>query len=160
METVLRVFILFVFITMALRLIGKRELAEMSPLELVMIMLIPELATQGLNREDHSITNSIIGISTLLSLVFVNSMFNYRFSFFQKIVEGVPVVLFYQGHFVEGAMDRERISADELLSHVRSAGYERFTQIKWIILEADGQLSCIPYEHGQRTQKPEQQKLT
>lgn len=147
METVLRVTIIFIFITVALRILGKRELSEMSGYELILIILIPEILSQGLLGEDFSITNSIIGVSTLLSLVVINSFFTYRFGKYRDIVEGRPVVLFYQGKFVEGALDRERISADEILNEIRAIGYERFDQMKWVVLEPDGKLSCIPYDH-------------
>lgn len=145
METVIRVAIIFILVTAGLRILGKRELAEMSPYELVMIMLIPELATQSMNREDFSVTNSIIGISTLLSLVFLNSLLGYKFKKYNEAVEGVPVILFHQGEFVEDVMHRERVSSDEVMSEMRTAGIESLHEVKWVVLEPDGRLSFIPY---------------
>lgn len=153
METVIRVAIIFVFLTAALRFIGKRELGELSPFELILIMIIPEIVSQGLIRDDYSVTNAIIGVSTLLSLVTLNSFLTYRFNFFKKVVEGQPVILFYQGEFVEGVLDRERIGPDEVLSEIRSSGYESFDQMKWIVLEPGGKISCIPYENAHRSGK-------
>lgn len=147
MDTVLRVAVIYIFITIALRILGKRELSEMSGYELILIILIPEILSQGLMGEDFSITNAIVGVSTLLSLVVINSFFTYRFGKYRNMIEGKPVVLFYQGKFVEGALDRERISADEILNEIRAIGYERFNQIKWVVLEPDGKISCIPYDH-------------
>lgn len=154
-----RVFVLYVFISAGLRVIGKRELAELSPHELVMIMLIPELATQGLSREDFSITNSIIGISTLMVLVFLNSLFAFRFSKYKDITEGKPVILFSNGRLIEDALNRERIEAEEILSEIRAAGYEKLDQIKWVVLEPDGQLTCIPNELGRRSQNRPMQPI-
>jgi uncharacterized membrane protein YcaP (DUF421 family) len=144
LETVIRVAIIFVFITVGLRFLGKRELSEMSPYELVMIMLIPELATQGLNREDFSITNSLIGISTLLGLVFLNSLLGYRFKKYQEVVEGKPILLYYGNRFLTEAMHRERISSDEILSEMHSVGFEHLEQVKCVILEPDGLLTYLP----------------
>ena len=152
METVLRVFTIYVFITFCLRIIGKRELGELSPHELVMIMLIPELATQALSRQDYSITNAFIGISTLLSLVFINSVFNYRFEKYRDIIEGKSVVLREPNRYIENALHRERVDVGEILSEVRAAGFENIEQIKWVVLEPDGRISCVPHEHGRRSQ--------
>ncbi|MEW6056382.1 MAG: YetF domain-containing protein [Bdellovibrionota bacterium] len=151
METVLRVLIIYAFITIVLRILGKRELSELSPYELVMVMLVPELATQGLNRNDYSITNSIIGISTLLSLVFLNSVLTYRFKKISEAIEGAPSILFHDGKFFEDTMHRERVSADEIISEMHSAGIETLGELKWVILEPDGKLSCIRKENQNST---------
>lgn len=148
METVLRVGAIFIFITVALRIIGKRELGEMSGYELVLIILIPEILSQGLIGEDYSITNALIGVSTLLSLVVINSFITYKFKKYRSIVEGDPVILFYQGRFVEKSLHQERINVDEILNEIREIGYERFDQMKWIVLEPDGKISCIPYDNS------------
>jgi len=148
METVIRVTIIFAFITIALRIIGKRELGEMSPNDLVLLLLIPEIVSQALIREDFSLTNGLIGASTLLSLVLINSIFSYKFKRYNRLIEGKPVVLFYHGKFIEGALDRERITIDEILSEIRTTGHDKFEQMKWIVLEPDGKISCIPYREA------------
>lgn len=155
METVIRVAIIYLFITIAMRFMGKRELSEMSGYELLLIILIPEILSQGLIGEDYSVTNALIGVSTLLSLVVINSLLTYHFKKYRDVVEGKPVVLYYQGKFVAGALDRERVNVDEILNEIRSVGYEHFEQIKWIVLEPDGKISCIPYENGLRAQSQE-----
>lgn len=145
METVLRVLIIYAFVTLGLRYLGKRELSELSPHELIMLMLVPELATQGLNRNDLSITNSLIGISTLLSLVFLTSLLSYRSKKIRSWLEGDPVILFAKGEFRREVMDRERVSSDEILGEARCRGLESLEEVKWAILEPDGQIVCIPY---------------
>lgn len=144
METVFRVAIIYAFVTFFLRIIGKRELKEISAYELVMIMLIPEIASQALAHEDFSVTNALIGISTLLSLVFLNSVVGYRFKSWRRFTEGEPVVLFYQGKFVDGVLHRERVSPDEIMSEMRATGIESFDRLKWVFLEPDGKITCIP----------------
>lgn len=146
METVLRVAIIFVFLTVAMRVIGKRELGEMSGFELILIILIPEILSQGLIGEDYSITNALIGVSTLLSLVLINSFLTYRFKRYRNLLEGEPVILYYEGKFLKKTLDKERINIDEILNEIREMGFERFDQMKWIVLEPDGKISCIPYQ--------------
>lgn len=155
METVLRVTAIFFFLTIAMRIIGKRELGEMSGYELILIILIPEILSQGLIGEDYSITNALIGVSTLLSLVLINSFLSYRFKKFRAVLEGNPVVLYYNGRFIDNTLHKERVGVDEILNEIREIGYERFDQMKWVVLEPDGKISCIPLEPGNRANPQE-----
>jgi|FLYM01.1.fsa_nt_gi uncharacterized membrane protein YcaP (DUF421 family) len=115
METVIRVSVIFVFLLVALRIIGKRELGQLSPFDLLMIMLIPEIVSHGMIQDDFSITNALVGVSTLLTLVMANSFLSHRFKGFRKLVEGEPVLLYHQGQFLQRSMNLERITPDEVM---------------------------------------------
>lgn len=147
METVTRITIIFLFLMLALRVIGKRELGELSPFDLLMIMLIPEIVSHGMIQDDFSITNALVGVATLLSLVMLNSFLSYRFKFFRKLIEGSPVILYRDGKIMNSTLHKERVSLDEILSEIRTQGYERFDQMRWVVLEPDGKISCIPKEN-------------
>src|SRR5690606_8352427 len=97
METVLRVLFIYVLLLAVLRVMGKRELSQLTPLELVMLLLIPEFVAQGVIREDFSITNAVIAVTTLTSLVFVTSVLGYRFRRFGELIEGKPSLLVERG---------------------------------------------------------------
>ena len=75
----LRVALIYVFILLGMRVVGKREFAQLSPSELVSLLMIPELVSQALSHEDYSLTNALIGVCTLLLLVFVTSVLVQRF---------------------------------------------------------------------------------
>lgn len=159
METVIRVAVIFVIVMVGLRITGKRELSELSPQDLVLLLLIPELATQAMSRDDYSITNALIGISTLLGLVFLNSLLGYRFQSYRKLMEGEPQVLFHDGKFQRDTLHRERIDADEIVAEARSHGFESLDQVKWAILEPDGKITCIPYGEIPVRKDPKQRKV-
>lgn len=108
METVIRVGIIFVFVLASMRLLGKRDVGQLSPFELVMLMLIPDIAQMGMVREDFSITNALIGLGTLFTLTFINSMTSYLSKSADKAIQGKPVVLFHEGRFLEDALHKER----------------------------------------------------
>ena len=72
METVIRVGVIYIFLLVLLRVMGKRELGQLAPMELVLLILIPELVAQGIVGEDFSLTNAVIAVTTLTSLVFLN----------------------------------------------------------------------------------------
>lgn len=144
METVLRVFIIYVLIIVGLRLSGKREFSQMSPIELVMLLMIPELVAQALVREDFSMTNAIIALSTLFVLVFVNSTLMYRSPTYEHALSGEPAVLVIDGELQPRAMNKERVSVGEIFTEIHKSGIERLEDVKWAILEADGKISVIP----------------
>jgi uncharacterized membrane protein YcaP (DUF421 family) len=146
MEIVLRVAVIYVFLLVALRLMGKREFGQLSPFELVTLLLIPEILTEALHRGESSLTSAFVGVSTLLGLVFLTSVLSYRSGVLGRWVEGEPVVLVKHGFLVPSAMHRERVSPDEVMAEMRKVGLERMEQVKWAVLEADGKISFIPWE--------------
>lgn len=144
METVIRVAIIYILITAGLRVMGKREFGQLSPIELVALLMIPELVAQALVREDFSMTNAVIAITTLFTLVFSNSFLSFHSKFFEKMVSGSPVVLIANGKIQEDAVNKERVSADEILAQAHKSGIEKLDNVKWAILESDGKISIVP----------------
>jgi uncharacterized membrane protein YcaP (DUF421 family) len=146
MEIVLRITLIYVFLLIALRLMGKREFGQLSPFELVTLLLIPEILTEALHEGDSSLTAAFVGISTLLSLVFITSLLAYRSPRIGRVTEGVPVVLVQHGSLVQSALHHERVSPDEVVSELHKAGLERLEQVKWGVLEPDGKISFVPWQ--------------
>ncbi len=159
METVIRVAIVYFFVMIFFRIMGKREVGQLSPFDLVLLMLIPDISSMGMMREDYSITNTLIGLSTILSLVFLNSVLTYKSKKAEDIIQGVPSVLFHDGKFLEKEMQLERISPDEVIEALHKAGFEHLKQVKWVILEPDGKISCIPYPPGGYASKKEDEHI-
>lgn len=144
METVLRIAIVYVFLFVGLRVLGKRELGRMAPFELVTLMMIPEIVQQALVREDFSMTNALVGLSTLLLLVFLTSAISHRFERVGQTLEGSPTVLVRHGRLDEEALNRERINPDEILSEMRKVGLHDLSEVRWAILEPGGDISVVP----------------
>jgi uncharacterized membrane protein YcaP (DUF421 family) len=143
METVLRVVIIYAVIFVGLRVLGKREFGELSPLELVTLILIPDLVSQGVVRSDYSLTNSIIAVATLFSLVFLISQLCQRFGRIERLVGGEPTLLVIKGRILTRNLNRERISAEELYSQMHKAGCEHLSRVRWAVLESDGRIAII-----------------
>lgn len=146
MDFVVRVTVIYIFLLLALRFIGKRELGEMAPMEFLVLMMIPEIVSQALSDDDHSLTGAILGICTLLSLVFITSFFSYRFKKVGEIIEGNPTILVCDGRLIRKNADKERVSIEEIYSEMHKNGYERIEDIRWVILEPDGKLAFIPQQ--------------
>jgi|SRR5688572_4339410 len=159
METVIRVTVLYLFILIGLRVMGKRELSQMSPSELVALLLVSEIAQNALVREDYSITNAFIGISTLFTVVFLLSLFVFLSKKFATLIEGEPTVLVEAGKFVEESLAKERVTPDEVYNELHKSGLEKVSQVKWGILETDGKISLIANEEPSqgKSKKDEEQ---
>lgn len=143
MDTVLRIAVAYVVIMVGFRIMGKRELSQLSPFELVTLLLIPEIFAQAMVGEDFSMVNAIIGFTTLLALVFLTSVLAHVSRRFSALVESAPAVLVANGRMVERNMNRERITPSELYSELRMAGLEEMSQVRWAILEPDGKISVV-----------------
>ncbi|HVJ65579.1 MAG TPA: YetF domain-containing protein [Bdellovibrionota bacterium] len=154
MEFIIRITVVVVFIMIVLRLIGKRDFAELSSFDLVMIMLIPEIVSKALGKQDYSLTTSLVATMTLVGLVFLMSILSYRFRRIGKVLEGEPTLLAYGGRVLRENLDQERVSLDEIYAQLRIAGYERLDQVKAVVLEADGDISVVaPDRHNPVTVK-------
>ena len=145
MEIIARVAVIYVFIIFGLRILGKRELSQLSAIELVTLMLVPEIVSQALGAEG-SMTNALIGVSTLFILVFLTSLLSYLFKPAEDVIEGKALILKDKDGLQVEVMDKERVSVDEIFSTMRQSGFDDLKQIKTIVLEADGQMSFIPAE--------------
>ncbi len=151
METVIRVFLLYVFIIVSLRIMGKREFSQMSPLELVTLLLIPDILSQSLVREDYSLTNGVIAIATLFTLTFLTSLIAHRSKLAETAVGGKPVILVHNGKLLEDTMNKERVTPDEIFAQLHETGLYSLEQVRWAILETDGRIAIVPEEGSKVT---------
>ena len=144
MDTIIRVVIVYAFLFAVLRLLGKREFGQLSPLEFVCLLLIPELVQQALVGEDFSMTNALIAVSTLVLLVFLTSLLSHRSRKLESVLQGEPTVLVSHGRLLNATMDRERITPDEIFTEMRRVGLDHLEQVRWAVLETDGHISIVP----------------
>ena len=158
METVLRVTLFYLFILFGLRVLGKREFSQLSPLELVMLLLIPELASQSLVRDDFSLTNGIIAIATVFTLVFLSSVLQHHSKAVSRVISGSPTILVADGEFIQEHLNRERIDPGEIFSEMHKIGLSRLEQVRWAILEPDGRIAIVPGDRAEMVLPREMQE--
>lgn len=144
METVFRVGLIYLFVLVGLRILGKREFGQLSPLELVSLLMIPEIVSQSLIGSDYSLTTGLTGVATLLVLVFATSLLVQRFERVQHLVSGRPTLLVHEGEFIAEAMNRMRVTPEEVYTELHKAGLSDLSQVKWAILEPDGSIALVP----------------
>jgi uncharacterized membrane protein YcaP (DUF421 family) len=147
-ETVIRVALIYIIIIALIRIIGKRELGQFSPLELVTLLLAPELVSQGIIGDDFSLTNAVIAVATLFGLVFLFSLGRYLSQTFESFVTGTPRILVSHGQLIEDNLNRERVDPQELFGEMHKSGLYRLDQVKWAILETDGKIAFVPEDES------------
>lgn len=144
METVVRVIVLYLVILLGLRILGKREFGQLSPLELVTLLLVPEVVSPALTRDDYSMTNAIVALTTLFALVLIVSLLSHVSRRVETTLDSTPALLVVRGRLQLETMNRERVSETEIFSEMHKAGLETLEQVRWAILETDGKIAIVP----------------
>jgi uncharacterized membrane protein YcaP (DUF421 family) len=137
-----RVALIYAFLTAAFRLMGKRELSTLSPLELITLMLIPEIAASAINDEAPML-RALVGISVLLVVVFVMSLLSTRFKVIERMIDPPARVLVVDGQLCRDALLVERITPDELFAEMHKHGIADLGDVQWAILESGGDIAFI-----------------
>lgn len=143
MDIVLRAMVMFVFLFGLLRLMGKRELGQMTPFELVVIIVMGDLIQQAVTQADTSLTGAILAVGTFAFLAILLSWISWRFPATQRLLEGEPRVIVRNGVIDRGALVRDRMTIDELEAEMRMAGIASLSMVAWAILETSGRISFI-----------------
>lgn len=140
-----RTALLYVILMAGLRLMGKRQLGELEPIELVLALLISDLAVVPMQDFGIPLLNGVVPIATLLSMSMLLSFFSLHSIRFRRLVCGNPTTLIKDGVIQQDAMRRNRFTLDELLEELRSQGVTDLTTVKYAVLETNGQLSVLLY---------------
>lgn len=147
MELVLRASVIFLILWLLTRALGKRELSEMSPFEMVVLITIGDLVQQGVTQEDYSVTGAAIAVSTigLWSLLF--SWASFRSKRARILLEGNPAIVVRDGKVLDKVLQAQRVPVDELLEAARSSGIGDLSHVRLGLLEPDGKFSFLQYEN-------------
>lgn len=149
METVLRGLAIYMFLLVVFRLSGKRSLAEITPFDFVLLLIIAETTQQGLLGQDYSITGALLLIVTLISAEIGLTLLKQRSRRIDRWIEGEPVVLVENGRLQQEVLHAERVDEDDVMEAARRwRGLERLDQIKLAVLERDGNITIVPREQN------------
>ncbi|MEI7037630.1 DUF421 domain-containing protein [Fulvimonas yonginensis] len=149
MESVIRGVVVYAFLFLIFRIAGKRTLAQTSPFELVLLLIISETTQQAMVDSDHSVTNALLLIMTLVGLSVVLSVIKHRSKAASRWLEGLPVRVVRDGVWDREVGDRMRVEEAEVLTAARAThGLERMEDIKHAVVENDGTISIVPRDGG------------
>ena len=158
MEILLRSTVIFFFIWVLTRALGKRELAEMTAFELILLVTIGDLVQQGVTQEDMSLTGAVLAVGVIGFWILLFSYVSFRWRRTEHTINGFPVIVVRDGKALEEALRVERVPLDEVLEAARNQGIEDLAKVKIGIIEPDGRFSFLRYEGKARTQGAERRK--
>ena len=143
----------YIFIVFAIRLFGKNELAQLSVIDLVFILLISNAVQNAIVGTDSSLGGGIVAASSLFVVNYLFKRVMYRFPEFNKLIQGEPLLLIYHGIINKKNMIKSKISMEEIMEVIREHGVAVIEQVDLAVLEVDGNISVMSHEFKQKTTK-------
>lgn len=143
MDVVIRATIVFFILWGLLRVLGRRELSELTPFDLVVLIVLGDLVQQGVTQEDASITGSVLAAGTMVAWTIVISTGTFWSRGIRRTFKGVPLILMRDGEVYEDVMRAQRVDMEYLKDAARQQGIGDLSQVQMGVLEADGMISFI-----------------
>ncbi len=147
MDIILRATVIFFGLYVLVRLLGKRELAQLTPFELIVLVVTGDLIQQGVTHNDFSLTGSLLAVSTFAFWASVLSWLTYLFRRAERFLDGEPHVIIRDGEILRGNLRRDRLTVSEIESEMRLAGIPHIRDVAWAIVEPRGRISFIPRDN-------------
>ncbi|HJV30406.1 MAG TPA: YetF domain-containing protein [Gaiellaceae bacterium] len=143
MDIVIRAVVLFVFIWLVTRAVGRRELSTLQPFDLILLIVLGDLVQQGVTQNDFSVTGGMLAVGTFALMAILFSWLGFRFSALQPVLEGDPVIVVERGKPIAKNLRRNRITLEELAAQARLSSIAHIEDVEWAVLETGGQISFI-----------------
>ena len=148
-EFVVRSLIVFVFLMVLLRVTGRRQVGQLAPFDLVLLLVLSNALQNAMNGGDNSISGGVISAVTLVSVNWLVGFVAYRNKGLATVIEGRPEILIHNGHIYRDVMARERLTQAELDAALRQAGCANVEDVHIAMLENNGQISVrMKGRHG------------
>lgn len=151
---VIRTLFLYLLVVTSMRIMGKRQIGEMQPSELVVAIMISDLASVPMQAIDIPLISGIIPVLTLLVGEVTMSFICLKSKTARKYITGEPSIVVYKGHINEDELERLRFNLNDLIEQLRLSGYPDISKVQVAVLETNGQLSVIGKEDGSITELP------
>lgn len=154
MEIVVRTVVIFFFVLLLTRAMGRKELSELTAFELILLVTIGDLVQQGVTQEDQSLTGAMLAVGTIGLLIVSLSYLEYRWRPARRFIRGIAVVIVREGRPIDEALRLERLSIDDVIEGARLQGIDDLAKVKLGVLEPDGRFSFIQVQPEQH-EEPE-----
>jgi uncharacterized membrane protein YcaP (DUF421 family) len=144
MDIALRAVVLFVFVFILTRVIGRRELSSLQPFDLILLIVLGDAIQQGLTQDDYSVTGAMIAVGTLATLQVFTSYVSFRVPWTRRVLDGYPIVIVQDGDVLEKNLHRERLTVEEVAEQARGQQIASLKDVAWAVFEPSGKISFIP----------------
>lgn len=147
MEPIYRALIVYFVLMVLFRIAGRRALSQITSFDLVLLLIISEAVQNGIVGKDYSLINTGLTVATLIFVDVIMSLVKQHLPAVDRLVDGAPYVIVDHGKPILTRMNRSRVDEGDVMEAAREkAGLERMEQIKYAVLERDGEISIIPVE--------------
>lgn len=146
LEITLRTGVIYLVVLAGVRLSGKREVGQMTPFDLTLLLLISNAVQNAMTGPDTSLLGGVVAAATLLLLNYLVAELSGGNRRFRKFVEGQPSLLVHDGQVISAHMAKEHVSMDELNRALREHGIATCSDVALAVLEVDGSISCLKYD--------------
>jgi uncharacterized membrane protein YcaP (DUF421 family) len=143
MDLVLRAIFLYFFVFAITRVIGRRELSQLAPFDIILLIVAGDAIQQGLTQDDYSLTGSVLVVGTFAILQLITSYASFKFVRLRPILEGEPIVIIQDGKLLDRNLKRERLTEEEVLEEARQQQITSLSEVEWAVLENSGSISFI-----------------
>ncbi len=155
MEIVIRALVLFTFLWLVTRAVGRSTLGELSTFELLLYVTMGDLVQQGVTQQDYSVTAAVLAVGTFALLTVALSWIQWRFPRSRPVLTGRALLVMKDGRVLEDAMKTQRLAEADLLVAAREQGIRHTSDIEYAVLETDGRLSFFTYDDDATEGAPE-----
>jgi uncharacterized membrane protein YcaP (DUF421 family) len=146
LEVALRTTVVYIVVLAGVRLSGKREVGQMTPFDLTLLLLISNAVQNAMTGSDTSLLGGVVAAGTLLVLNYLIAEVSGGNRRFRKFVQGQPSLLVHDGEVISSHMAKEHVSMDELHRSLREHGISTVKDVALAVLEVDGSISCLKYD--------------
>jgi uncharacterized membrane protein YcaP (DUF421 family) len=146
LEIGIRTAAIYAVVLLGVRLSGKREVGQMTPFDLTLLLLISNAVQNAMTGPDTSLAGGIVAAATLLGLNYIVAELSGGNRRFRKFVQGQPSLLVHDGQLIASHMAKEHVSMDELERALREHGISSYHDVALAVLEVDGSISCLKYD--------------
>jgi len=143
MEIVFRATVVFVFVFVLMRGMKRRTLSDLSPLEMILLVVLGDIVQQGVTQEDYSLSGVVLAVSTFAFWIGLLNWLTWRSARARRVLEGVPLVVIEDGKPILETLALEQIPLDELHEAARQDGIEDLADVRLGVLEVSGRFSFI-----------------
>jgi uncharacterized membrane protein YcaP (DUF421 family) len=145
MQIVIRALVLYLFVYIALRAIGRKELSQLNSFELVILVVLGDLIQQGVTGDDRSVTGAILAVTTFALLTVLGSYLAFRFKKLRPVLEGEPAIVVFHGKVQHKMLETQRTDEQDLKDAARQQGIVDLGEVEVGVLESDGKFSFLRY---------------
>jgi uncharacterized membrane protein YcaP (DUF421 family) len=143
MDLVLRAIFLYFFVFAITRVIGRRELSQLAPFDIILLIVAGDAIQQGLTQDDYSLTGAVLVVGTFAILQLITSYSSFRIERLRPLLEGEPIVIIQNGQILDRNLKRERLTEEEVAEEARQQQISSLDEVEWAVLENSGKISFL-----------------